>query len=351
MSAEKTNVVEFPKRNMLKGRTLSALRKLEPPPAILPGYIVEGINVIYGMPKRGKSFFVIDVTVCYAAQMDFHGTTLGSKHGRVLYVAGEGGAAQITKRVTDLIERRGFDELTVDCIEMNWHLVDHRINLLDAKSIQAFIDANPGRWDIIVIDTLARNMDGDENSTQDMNDLIAGCDALRTATGATIILIHHCGKDGKLRGSSALYGALDTLLLVSRGKDGLTYVRTEDARDFELPEVPLIYRLVDGVLESVEAQTIADTLTERETAARSILVKLCANEPRGVSVDQWRAAVEAAGLLTGKSAASKRTQWGRLRDNLFDTKAVKWSTDAKGSTVLPHDPGPADDFAEDEWEP
>ena len=196
---------------------------------ILENYIADAVNVIYGKPKRGKSFIAIEVTACFSAHEPFHGVALG-RHGRSLYVAAEGGAGQIMKRLDALIKRRGWDGLTLETLEENWHLVDHRIDLMSRKSVEEFLAANPGRWGLIVIDTLARDMSGDENNTQDMNDVVAGLDHIRAATGAAIILVHHAGKDGKLRGSSALHGALDVLLQVYRKEDdGLTYMRVDDA--------------------------------------------------------------------------------------------------------------------------
>jgi hypothetical protein len=86
--------------------------------------------------------------------------------------------------------------------------------------------------ELIVVDTLARNMDGNENDTRDMSKLIRAGDRLKTWYDSAVLWVHHTGKDeGRgMRGSSALRAALETeisitsieeypdALLVSQGK-------------------------------------------------------------------------------------------------------------------------------------
>jgi hypothetical protein len=65
---------------------------------------------------------------------------------------------------------------------------------------------------MIVIDTLARNHGGDENSTQDMNAFIQHLDVyLRQPWKCCVMVVHHSGVADKdrSRGSTALKGALD----------------------------------------------------------------------------------------------------------------------------------------------
>ena len=65
---------------------------------------------------------------------------------------------------------------------------------------------------MIIIDTLARNHGGDENSTQDMNAFIQHLDVyLRQPWKCCVLVVHHSGVADKdrSRGSTALKGALD----------------------------------------------------------------------------------------------------------------------------------------------
>jgi len=88
---------------------------------------------------------------------------------------------------------------------------------------------------LIVVDTLARAIaEGDEITPGDMGRLIATLDALRAATGAHVMVVHHTGKDESrgMRGHSSLNGAADVTLHVTasgaarqaevkKNKDGL----------------------------------------------------------------------------------------------------------------------------------
>lgn len=80
----------------------------------------------------------------------------------------------------------------------------------------------------------------DENKASDMGAFIAGCDAIKAATGATVLVVHHSGKDETkgARGSSSFRAALDAEFLVKRETVGakalvLTCTKQKDAEEAE----------------------------------------------------------------------------------------------------------------------
>ena len=84
---------------------------------------------------------------------------------------------------------------------------------------------------LMIIDTLARHLQGDENSAKEMGAFVGMLDGLRNAfPGCTSIIVHHTGNDpesGRSRGSSALRAACDfeiqchkRLLTFTKMKDG-----------------------------------------------------------------------------------------------------------------------------------
>lgn len=88
---------------------------------------------------------------------------------------------------------------------------------------------------VIVIDTLSRVMaGGDENSAQDMTALIRNIDAIRAATGAHIVLVHHSGKDAAkgARGHSSLRAATDTEIEVTH-EEGDRVATVTKQRDYQ----------------------------------------------------------------------------------------------------------------------
>ena len=59
--------------------------------------------------------------------------------------------------------------------------------------------------------------------------VVSACDRIKTATGATVLLVHHTGKDSTrgARGHSSLRGALDTELLVEGRENPRTLTVTK----------------------------------------------------------------------------------------------------------------------------
>lgn len=88
---------------------------------------------------------------------------------------------------------------------------------------------------LVVIDTLARATAGaDENSVKDMGRAVAASDAIREQSGASVLLVHHTGKDGlNYRGSSAIEGAADAMLHMAKTDSGALELRCAKQKDAE----------------------------------------------------------------------------------------------------------------------
>jgi DNA-binding transcriptional ArsR family regulator len=118
------------------------------------------------------------------------------------------------------------------------------------EDVEEFIAALKELTDLpvlIVIDTLARCMnDGDENMARDMGKLIAGCDRIRRETGAAVLLIHHGTRSHEFeRGSSALRGAVDTALAVSRSDKQVTLSCAKQKDEARFEDMVFDLRVVD----------------------------------------------------------------------------------------------------------
>src|SRR5690606_23284637 len=82
---------------------------------------------------------------------------------------------------------------------------------------------------IIVVDTLARAIaGGDDNSSVDMGVFVNNCGAVQEATGATVLIVHHSGKDAAkgARGHSSLQAATDTEIEIK--DEALTVTKQRD---------------------------------------------------------------------------------------------------------------------------
>ncbi|XWO45960.1 AAA family ATPase [[Pseudomonas] boreopolis] len=199
---------------------INDLKALPPPRWLVPGLLVEdSIAAIYGAPESGKSFLALDIAMAIAGGVDWHGRRVTG--GGVLYVAAEG-ASGFGKRVRAWEIDRGIDvgkfPLWLDHGEIN--LAAERDGGVHAFVSDVVEELGPLR--LVVIDTLNQTAAGaDENSAKDMGRYIASMKRIRDETGATVVVVHHSGKDpGKgMRGSSSLLGAMDTTVEVSRDKE------------------------------------------------------------------------------------------------------------------------------------
>lgn len=206
---------------------------------VIDGYIeADSLDLIYGEPGCGKSFVAIDMACCVASGIPWHGHEV--KKGLVIYIAGEGQNG-ITKRFSAWCIKHGFDmdDLMVFRSRRAAQLYDMSVAIDVADSVRSIVDATGCDPAMIVIDTVARNMGGDENSTQDMNQFIEHVDMLlRHPYKAAVMLVHHSGKasPGVARGSTALRGALDAEYFVEQdGTSKVINMKNKKMKDGEVP--------------------------------------------------------------------------------------------------------------------
>jgi putative DNA primase/helicase len=171
----------------------------------------DSLAQVFGDPGGGKSFVSIDIACCVATGRPWHGHEV--KQGSVFYIAGEGhnGLARRFK-AWQLGNGQTLDGAPLYKSHRAAQLYDATEAAVVAESIKE-LSAQAGTVpSMIIIDTLARNHGGDENSTQDMNAFIQHLDVyLRQPWKCCVLVVHHSGVADKdrSRGSTALKGALD----------------------------------------------------------------------------------------------------------------------------------------------
>lgn len=174
--------------------------------------------VTYGDSNVGKTYVKLDQCFHVAAGREWNGHKV--KQGLVVYVAAEGGRGFL-KRIAAFKKHYGVTDLPFTLVPCP---IDLQSDRADTKKLIDLVRAEETHFGqkcvLIVIDTLARAMGGgDENTAVDMSKLVGHSDRLRAATGATVDLIHHTGKDASkgARGSSALRAATDTEIEIGEG--------------------------------------------------------------------------------------------------------------------------------------
>lgn len=172
---------------------------------------VGALSVMYGPSNSGKTFLALDIAYAVASGRGWHGRK--SRAGGVLYIAAEGGQG-IFRRTAAMIEKYGNEDVPLCIFPTSIDLFDP--GSTDARMLADIVVEQEKRFGVkfmlIVVDTLARAMTGDENSTKDMGVFVRTVDKLREHTDAHVMLIHHSGKDVSkgARGSSSLNAAVDS---------------------------------------------------------------------------------------------------------------------------------------------
>lgn len=200
------------------------------PSWIVPDFIpADNLVLISGHPKDSKKTW-LGMWLALKAAEDH----------KVCYIYREGSRLPTLQR---------FDALTSNMTELGrTHLYanisfQHRghfwlDNEAQIKNVCKFIKRNDIK--LIFVDTFAKSVQSDENSSKDIGRAIAATERMRDS-GATVVLVHHLRKatsalsngttgtpepDKDLRGSSALAGAYETHLAVRsyQGKSAILLI-------------------------------------------------------------------------------------------------------------------------------
>jgi hypothetical protein len=193
---------------------------------LVKGFIKQGTLVaLYGQSNVGKSFLAADIAGHIALGKEYWGNYKIKGEHSVLYVAAEAGNT-FGERIDGLkmkfglpwnVEEKDFPLTTYDEI-INLHRTDKETGYCEGVDTLIFEAEELGKASgkkcgLIVVDTLSAVFGGGgENSPDDMGQLVNNLLIIAKKTGATIILIHHSGKDEKagLRGHTKLIGGIDT---------------------------------------------------------------------------------------------------------------------------------------------
>lgn len=305
--------------------------------------------VIWGSYATYKSFLGIDIIVCLVAGIPYHGLETHKK--RVVYLAAEGQAG-IIRRVVGLMVHHGLDQLDGLTVLPMPCLIDDGQQL---GELIAALKTMPEPPEIVVLDTLARSMAGDENETANMNKVVQACDQLRVEVGCRTMIIHHSGKDGARgsRGAISLPAATDTEIKIEKAGQHMARMiclKQKDYPEFE----PRTYKLevqdtgyVDDDLQPVTTlvpiyDPDATPPTDRPAISGATRIALdaltkaiddqgqnptsdmmqhmdagAAMRGKVVHVDVWRDMAYKMGISSGEQKA-KRTAFSRARQTLLD---------------------------------
>lgn len=244
------------RKNMLTvvdGETLMDM-KLPPTKFCVETLLPQGISILGGAPKIGKSWMVLDLCVRIAKGEAIW--NLSTQKGTTLYLCLEDPLNRIQQRLCML----------TDEVPENAYFATAAGTLADGlcEQIRNFVSEHPDTV-LVAIDTfqIVRTSNTDTSYTNDYDD-VRQMKQLADELEISILLVHHLRKQGdsdplnKISGTTGISGAMDAIFVLDKSKrnaDTATLVCT--GRDIEYREMELrlskddcVWTLVSDSLEN-----------------------------------------------------------------------------------------------------
>lgn len=269
--------IELPSSNHIKIMTDKEIVNLNLPEVvwIVPGLIPEGLTILAGKPKLGKSWLVLTIGLGIANGGYVLGKIPVKKFG-VLYLALEDTA----RRMQDRLKQLNIKPSENLYISFEW-----RKGEAGASDIDQWLTEHP-ETKLIVIDTLQK-MREPVNSRRSVYEVdyetIGILKKVADKHGAAIIVVHHTRKGASddpletISGSTGLTGAADTLLVLNRGRGQVDAVLFATGRDIDENEIALQKDPCAGWV------LLGDASEYRHSQERRQILDLLSNNPEGLT--------------------------------------------------------------------
>lgn len=208
----------------------------EPLAFLVDGLITKGsVNLLVGEGGSKKTWAALDLAVCVS--MGSNWLDFQTEQATVLIVDEESGPRRLRRRLYEtlnghLIQRADNAPIAFTSLNM--------MSLRDLEDVNALhIMIEQTGAGLVIVDALADIMPGaDENTVKDVQPVFMNLRRVAEATRAAILVIHHSNKqNGEYRGSTAIKGAVDLMLMV-KSEPSSRYInfQAEKARDIEPKE-------------------------------------------------------------------------------------------------------------------
>jgi len=259
----------------LKAITAADLEDKEFPPLkwAVPGLLTEGLTILAGRPKRGKSWLGLGLALAVASG----GTALGKikvERGDSLYLALEDNERRLQNRLSRIKDPE--------------HRLPRRLHLVtDFPPLQLGGMAQLLKWldeyqetRLVIIDTLGRILPSAKGNTNQFTDdyqFIGKLQKLAIDRGFALLIIHHIRKEGaeyaldRVAGTTGITGAADSVWVLDTGKPPANAILHVTGRDIEAQEIAMKF---DGGIWSIMGEA-RDVLISEE---RRTIIELLARQ-------------------------------------------------------------------------
>jgi KaiC/GvpD/RAD55 family RecA-like ATPase len=306
------------------------------------------VGIVYGPSGVGKSFLALDLACAIAdpAVKKWDGISVATRPVYYVNLEGQGGFRERIKAYQIAKQAAG---VPVDLEDMWLREKDFELNERNGvDDVLADIEEFGIQDPVIIVDTLAQATPGmDENKSDGMGLVLQSCNRLRHEGNATVIIIHHSGKDETrgLRGHSSLKGAVSGVIQVNRDEVGNRFWQKEKVKDaaadpdkhyFEMAEVffgtdedgdEVGSAVVHHVVEAPRAESKFKQVSKAGEAA--LFAMKTALKDRGISAWEGNLKPGVAGVETVVRMDDFREAFYDLGPYDKDSKRVRFSEGRK----------------------
>jgi hypothetical protein len=195
--------------------------------------VQEGMSMIFGKSGDTKSFLALHLALCLAHKINFFNISSDYDHKiPVVYNALEG-VYGLKNRIDGWHKAHGLP--FVD----NFYGQHNDLFLNDNKSVDRFIDLLKSidfKKGLIIIDTYNNATPGIEENASGQYGLVnANIKRITRTFKSHVLVVHHTGKDGEdYRGTSAMGGAMDTIIKVTKTADNYAQWNVVKSKESEV---------------------------------------------------------------------------------------------------------------------
>ncbi|MGL4606675.1 MAG: AAA family ATPase [Eubacteriaceae bacterium] len=291
--------------------------KFDIPEPAIRHLIYDGVTILGGAPKSGKSILVEQMAYAVATGTDLFGCQ--AQHGEVLYLNLESDPA-------NALNRRKAMELP-ETGNINYYF-DNNVDLGTIGTVAERGDTKSLK--LIIVDTLQKirgcNKPSDEYSYQEAVRDIDVLQRISQGINVPILVVHHTKKDSdSLLGSQGIFATVSSKLIVLREETAKTgqlsivsRFHSSDVMDLKFNDSPLRWELDEEERGSV-------TLDPIVSAIMAFLVKQKDHYFKGTPTELWREASLASLCVNPQKLSSHLNKYEKelLENGIEKSKGYK----------------------------
>lgn len=290
---------------------------------------LQGVGILGGPSGIGKTWMLLDLAIECAVGGKWIGH-LETTKGRVLYIDEESSHMLLRHHLTRLLTAKNQTNASLDL----FFAVEQGLRLTNSNSVEKLgklLDEK--KPDLVIVDTLIRVHDAEENSASAMSQVFEVIRHLRQRHGCAFLFADHQRKPGAtmtspefmLRGSSDKVAAVDTLLSVIKKDDDRIvdhsksrYGKHIQAFVFRIADISdeattLSYLGESDLVKKMEKQgrvreMVSALLNEGEKSRKHIVEHFKAEGTPQAVVDETLKDMQAEGMV---QRSDRKTQEGR----------------------------------------